>query len=108
MQMEHFFPQIQVKTKKIFPQIQVKTKKIFPQIQVKTKKKGLQTRIEHFFPKIFAQMYTYSNYWGGCRYGPFSNYWGEYCQIIGGDISSIPPLFRLPWFLHIVSGHNYC
>ena len=29
MQMEHFFPQIQVKTKKIFPQIQVKTKNFF-------------------------------------------------------------------------------
>ena len=35
----------------------------FPQIQVKTKKKGLQ-QLQNF-PQFYAQMCTHSNYWGG-------------------------------------------
>ena len=51
---------------------------------MKIKKKRFSARIEHFFPQIYAQLYTHSNYWGRCRCGPFSNYWGKYSQIIGG------------------------
>ena len=70
--MEHFFLQIQVKT---------------------TKKKG-SPKMKHFFPQIqvdpYAQMYTRVKLLGGCRYRPYSNYWGGYSQVIGGDIPPSP------------------
>ena len=56
----------------------------FPQIQVKTKKKKSSSKIEHLFPQIYAQMYTHSNYWGDADLdhsqtigGIQPNYWGE-------------------------------
>ena len=83
-----------------------------PRIQVKTKKKRkVSSQIEHFFPQIFALMQTHLKYWGGCRCGPFSKYWGGYSQIIWGNISS--PGFGTPdclaqnvpfFFLEKVSG----
>ena len=63
-----------------------------PRIQVKTKKKKRSSsQIEHFFPEIFALMQTHLKYWGGCRCGPFSNYWGDTAKLLG-DISSPFPL----------------
>ena len=35
---------------------------------------------------------------GGCRCGPFSNYWGGYSQIIGEIYSPSPPPFGTPVF----------
>ena len=38
-----------------------------------------------------------SKYWVGSRCKPYSNYWGGYSQIIGGDISPrSPPGFGTP------------
>ena len=65
----------------------------FPQIQVKTKKKVFHKNRTLFSPNLHALMYTHSNYWRECRCGPFSNYRGGYSQIIGGYF---PPLFRHP------------
>ena len=79
-QMEHFFPQIQVKTKK--------KKKVF------IKNRTL------FSPNLRLDIHPLKLL-GGCRCEPFSNYWGGYSQIIGGDVSPHPPLFRHPckqWF----------
>ena len=58
----------------------------------KDQKKRSSARIEHFFPQIYAQLYTHLNYWGRC------NYWGGYSQIIGG-IS--PPGFGTPAPAHL-------
>ena len=78
MQMEHFFAQIQVKTKK---KVFIKNRTLFsPNTGDDKKKKGSSTRIEHFFPKIYAQMYTHSNYWGM----PILKLLGGCSQIIGG------------------------
>ena len=41
-------------------------------------------------------MYTHSNYWGGCRCGPFPNYWERYSQIIGGYIPHLPLFWHPP------------
>ena len=87
-QMEHFFSQNQVKTKK--RRSSSKIEHFFPQIWVKTKKKVFNKNRTLFSPN-YAQMYTHSNYWGGCRCGPSSNYWEGYSQIIGGIYPPIPP-----------------
>ena len=47
----------------------------------------------------YATVHIESKYWVGCRCRPYSNYWGEYSQIIGWDLSPIPPGFRHPWQL---------
>ena len=72
----------------------------FHQIQVETKKKRSSTRIENFFPQIYAQMYTHSNYWGMQGWtilkllgGIQPNYWG--------DISPHSPLFSAPLSLRL-------
>ena len=56
-------------------------------------KKGLPQEWNTFFPQIFAQLYTHSNYWGGCRRGPFLNYWGNTAKLLGGYIPPSPPGF---------------
>ena len=52
----------------------------------------------YYFSRIqvdtYAQMHTRVKLLGGCRCRPYSNYWGGYSQIIGGDISS--PGFGTP------------
>ena len=89
-QVEHFFPQIQVKTKinKTKKKVFIKNRTLFPQIQVKTKitkiKKVFHKNRTLFFPNLYAQMYTHLNYWGECS------------EIIGGYISPIPPSFGTP------------
>ena len=82
MQIEHFFPQIRVKTKK--KRSSSKIEHFFPQIQVKTKLKKVFIKDTTLFSPIFAQrckLYTHSNYWGG------------YSQIIG---VIYPPLVSAP------------
>ena len=110
-QMEHFCPQIQVKTKKkvfiknrtLFSPNSGEDKRkrsssklahFFPQIQVKTKKKRSSTRIEHFFIQIFAQMYPNSNYWGGMQMWTILKVLGGIQPNYWGDIS--PPCFGTP------------
>ena len=79
MQMEHFFPQIQVKTKK---RSSSKIEHFIHQIQVKTKKKRkVFIRNRTLFSPTFAQMYCTP------------------IQIIGEIYPPHPPLFRHPWFL---------
>ena len=82
--MEHFFPQIRVKTKK---KKKKKNKKVF------TEKGTLFSPEFEWTPTLRCtpeqiigrmQMYTIQ----------YSNYWGGYSQIIGGDISS--PGFGTP------------
>ena len=79
----------------------VKTKKknaigkLFSPNSGEDQKKRSSSKIEHFFPQIYAQMYTHSNYWGGCRCRPFSKYWGGIQPNYWGRY--IPPLFRHPW-----------
>ena len=57
-------------------------------------------KMEHIFPKFkwtpTLRCTPESNYWGGCRCRPYLYYWGENSQIIGGDISPIPPGFATP------------
>ena len=60
----------------------------FPRIQVKTKKKGFHQKWNTFFPEFKWRPLL--------RRKPESNYWGDavidHTQIIGGDISQpIPP-----------------
>ena len=74
----------------------------FPQIQVKTKKRS-STRIEHFFPQIYTLRCTpiqiigrdadvdHSQTIGGIQ----PNYWGVCIPLIPS------PLFRHPWLLRI-------
>ena len=69
----------------------------FPQIQVKTKKKRSSTRIEHFSPNIYAQMYAHSNYWGDADVDHSQTIGGDTAKLLGGTYPPIPPLFRHPW-----------
>ena len=68
----------------------------FPQIQVKTKKKGLhQNKWNTIFSRIqvdtYAQMHTRVKLLGGgCRCRPYSNYWGDAVKLLGGYIPHPP------------------
>ena len=91
MQTDHFFSPNSGEDhekKKVFS----KNRTLFlPDFRWRPKKKMSSAREEHFFPQIYAQLYTLSNYWVGCRSEPFSNYEGGYSQIIEGDISPPSP-----------------
>ena len=54
------------------------------------KKKRSWARVEHFFPQIYAQLYTHSNYWGGGDADV------DHSQTIGGIYPPIPPDFGTP------------
>ena len=70
-------------------------------------KKRSCTRIEHFVSlNLHAQMYTHSNYWGGCRCGTFSNYWGDTAKLLGEIYPPSPPGFGTPDYA--VSYGIYC
>ena len=93
--MEHFFPQIQVKTRK--KDLYKKWNSFLPQIQVKTKKKVF-SKSGTLFPEFHCSIgqlrsdaHQSQIIGGGCRCRPYSNYWGGFSQIIGGDISPNPP-----------------
>ena len=97
--MEHFFPQIQVKTKqkKVF----TKNGTLFsPNSSEDQKKKGLHQIWNTFFAKLKCTLTLRctpeSNYWGGCRCKPYSNYWGGYSQIIEGICPPHPPRVSAP------------
>ena len=68
-----------------------------PEFRGRPKKKRSSARIEHFFPNLRSDVHTFKLL-GGCRCGPFSNYWGGYSQIIGRIYPPILPGFRHPWF----------
>ena len=63
-QMEHFFSRIQVKIKK---KIFIKNRTLFSPNSSEDHKKRSSSTIEHFFPTIYAQMYTQSNCWRGMQ-----------------------------------------
>ena len=69
----------------------------FPQIQVKTKKKRSSTRIEHFFPQIYMLTCTPIQIIGGDADV-------DHSQTIGRDTAKLlgriypPPLFRHPCY----------
>ena len=92
--MEHFFPKFRLRQKK---KIFINNRTLFPQIQVKTKKKVFIKNRTLFFPQFMLRCTPHQTV-GGCRCGPFPNYWGGYSQIIVGDISpsSPPPCFGTP------------
>ena len=74
--MEHFFPQIQVKTKK-------------------KRKKDLHQKRNTFFPRIqvdaYAQMHTRVKLFGRMHITiEYSNYWGDTAKLLG---EYIPPSF---------------
>ena len=78
--MEHFFPQIRVKTKK------KKNKKVF------TKKGTLFSPEFKWTPTLRCT--PESNYWGNTDvHHTVLKLLGGYSQIIGGDISPTPPGF---------------
>ena len=89
-----FSPRIQVKTKQKKSSWSKIQHFFFPNSGEDQKQKRSSSKIEHFFPSNFN---THLKYLGGCRCGPFSNYWGGYSQIIGGIYPPIPPGFRHPW-----------
>ena len=83
----------------------MKTKKMehfFPRIQVKTKKKGLYQKLNAFFPRIqvktWAQMHTRVKLLGGMLMKIMLKLLGGYSQIIVGGNPPIPPRFRHPWW----------
>ena len=98
-----------------------KIEHFFPQIQVNTKKKVFNKTETFFFYRIqvdtYAQMHTRVELLrgggggGGCRCRPYSSYWGRYSQIVGGYIS--PPGFGTPvhsfpaWHSEIKSDSAY-
>ena len=86
MQMEHFFPQIQVKTKK---KSSSKIEHFFPQIQVKSKNKVF-TKLEHFFPQFSLQC-TLIQIIGG-----------DTAKFFWGDILPYPTLASVPLFTSLV------
>ena len=73
----------------------------FPQIQVKTKKKGLHLKWNTFFPRIqvvtYIQMRTRVKLLEGCRCRPYSNYWGDTVKLLG---KYIPSGFQHPCFVN--------
>ena len=107
-QMEHFFSQIQVKTKKKKKRSSSKIEHFFPQIQVKTKKKKKTSSptIEHFFPQIYAQMNTDSNYWGDADVDHSQTIRGNTAKLLGGIYPPSPLLFRHPWVSLNKSTHD--
>ena len=77
-----------------------KMEHFFPQIQVKTKKKKVFTKNGKLFSPEFKWTPTLrctpeSNYWGGCRCKPYLNYWGDTVKLLGG-YTTHPPRFRHP------------
>ena len=78
----------------------------FPQIQVKTKKKKSSSNIEHFLPQIYAQMYTHSNYWGDADVY-HSQTIGGIQPNIGGIYPPILPSFGTPAYSSTLKLANY-
>ena len=62
---------------------------------MKTKKQKIIIKTRTLFsPNLRSDVHSFKLL-GGCRCGPFSNYWGGYSQIIGGYIPP-PPLVSAP------------
>ena len=63
----------------------------------KKERKRSSSKIEHFFPLIYAQMYTHSNYWGDADVDHSQTIGEDTAKLLGGCIPPISPLFRHPW-----------
>ena len=87
-----FLPEFKWRPKK---KVSFKNRTFFlPDFRWRPKKKVF-SKNRTLFSQIYAQLYTLSNYWEGCRSGPFSNLklLGGYSQIIGG---MYPPRVSAP------------
>ena len=59
-------------------------------------KKRSSSKTKHFFPQIYAQMYTHLNYWGDAYVDHSQTIGGDTAKLLGGIYPFIPPLFRHP------------
>ena len=62
----------------------------FPQIQVKTKKKVFSKNRTLFSPNLHAQMYTHSNYWGDADVDHSQTIEWDTAKVLGGYIPPSP------------------
>ena len=88
MNLYHDFVQVSKLSENQKNETPPKMEHFFPQIQVKTKKRS-SPKMEHFFPRIQVNTYTLrctpeSNYWGGCICRLYSNYLGDTVKLLGG------------------------
>ena len=90
MQTEHFFPQIQVKTKKGLFQ---KLKHFFSPNSGEDQKKGSSARAENFFPQFALSCTPFQIIGGDAEVNHFQTI-GEKEPNFWGDISPHPPGFR--------------
>ena len=110
MQMEHFFPQIQVKakikrssskTEHFFSsnsgedqkKVYIKTRTLFSPNSGEDQKNKVFIKNRTLFSPIFSQMYTHSNYWG------------DIPILLGGYIIPFPPCFGTP---EPIADCDYC
>ena len=88
--MEHFFPQIQVKTQKKGLHRKWNT---FSPNSGEDQKKKILTKDGTLFSPVFKWTPTLrctpeSNYWGECRCRPYSNYWGGYIPRVSAPLAT--------------------
>ena len=69
---------------------------LFSRIQVKTKKKRSSSKIEDFYPQIYAQMYTHSNYWGDAVVDHSQTIGENTAKLLGEIYPPIPSCFGTP------------
>ena len=79
-----------------------KNEHFFPQIQMKTKKKAFTKTGTLFFPDFkwtpTLRCTPESNYWGRCRSRPYSNYWGDTVKLLKDISPPSPSGFGTPGF----------
>ena len=74
----------------------------YPQIQVKTKNKVFHKNRTPFSPNLHAQMYTHSNYWGDADEDHSQTIGGDTAKLLGDmampphDFRFCPPIYFLP------------
>ena len=98
MNLDHDFVQVSKLSEDQKKKFFTKKGTLFSSNSGEDQKKGLHQKWNTFFPEFkwtsYAQVHTRVKLLGGCRCRSYSNYWGGYSQIIGGDIS--PPGFGTP------------
>ena len=101
MKLDHNFVQVSKLSEDPKKRSSTKTEHFFSQIQVKTKKKGGGSpTMEHFFsPNSSGHLRSdahQSQIIGECRCRPYSNYWGGIQPNYWGHISPHPPRVSAP------------
>ena len=95
MNLDHDFVQMSKLSEDQKNKVVTNNEHFFPQIEMKTKKKGLYQKWNTFFPDFkwtpTLRCTPKSNYWGRCRSRPYSNYWVGYSQIVEGYIPPPSP-----------------